>query len=438
MAKKEIEFNTGGSTFVTGKPDKCAANMAKLRRELVPRDLTDKLDEITLDDLVDSSFLYVDNGDEAHVGKKINAKQALSGHVEEQIAEHNASEAAHPYIQGKLAEEVTRAETAEAVLQVNITNEATTRANADTAEAATRAAADNTIAQNLTAEEEARRSADTTLQTNIDTEASTRIAKDAETLASAKGYTDTREAAIRAWGQEKLVGQGQGQNIKTINGYNVMGSGNISIAQPDAYIKDAVIDQATQTKLTLVRANDTSITFDPNRVEDVMVNGSSVVEGRVARIDTSEFGKVQDVLVNDVSVVDSEGNAQVSVPTLVSQLANDKGYINTDDSTIGTTIPVDADLLNHQQPSYYSHVEVSNVGTSTSEISYITINGVEKKIAGGGGGGGDLPPYPQDTSKKYALGLKYENGAWVKYWAVTEDPTSSAVGTGVVGSMIIE
>lgn len=35
-------------------------------------------------------------------------------------------------------------------------------------------------------------------------------------------------------------------------------------------------------------------------------------------------------------------------------------------------------------------VSVSDSGTSTDEVSYITINGVEKKIASSGGGGGSV------------------------------------------------
>lgn len=63
------------------------------------------------------------------------------------------------------------------------------------------------------------------------------------------------------------------------------------------------------------------------KVNDVKVGGTSVVEGGVAVIDPESLGKVDDVKVNGVSVV-SQKEANVTVPTKVSDLQNDSEFTN--------------------------------------------------------------------------------------------------------------
>lgn len=48
-----------------------------------------------------------------------------------------------------------------------------------------------------------------------------------------------------------------------------------------------------------------------------------------------------------------------------------------------------------------------------------------------------LPEYPTDTSAEYVLALKYENGAWKKYWKETVNK-SDVVDSGMVDYMVIK
>lgn len=104
--------------------------------------------------------------------------------------------------------------------------------------------------------------------------------------------------------QPLLIGTGAGQNIKTINGESLLGSGNIEIIVPPS----------------------------PNvPVIDVQVDGVSVLDNKIAKISFTDYrtSAAQDII----------------------------------DAT-------------------KSSVSVSDTGTATDEIKYITVDGVEKKITG--------------------------------------------------------
>ena len=94
--------------------------------------------------------------------------------------------------------------------------------------------------------------------------------------------------------QETLV---SGTNIKTVNSTSVLGSGNIAVQE------------------TLVSG--TNIKTINN--ESILGSGNITIQGG--------GGDVTDVEVNGVSVVGSDGVAEVTVPTKVSDLDNDSGFI---------------------------------------------------------------------------------------------------------------
>lgn len=61
------------------------------------------------------------------------------------------------------------------------------------------------------------------------------------------------------------------------------------------------------------------------KVDDVQIDGTSILDNKVANIDSSQFGKVDDVLVNGSSVVNNK-EANITVPTKVSDLDNDENF----------------------------------------------------------------------------------------------------------------
>ena len=103
--------------------------------------------------------------------------------------------------------------------------------------------------------------------------------------------------------QETLV---SGTNIKTVNSTSVLGSGNIAVQE------------------TLVSG--TNIKTINN--ESILGSGNITIQGG---------GDVTDVEVNGVSVVGSDGVAEVTVPTKVSDLDNDSGFITGITSSDVTT-----------------------------------------------------------------------------------------------------
>ena len=62
------------------------------------------------------------------------------------------------------------------------------------------------------------------------------------------------------------------------------------------------------------------------KVDDVQIDGTSILDNKVANIDSSQFGKVDDVKVNGSSVVNNK-EANITVPTKVSDLENDSEFV---------------------------------------------------------------------------------------------------------------
>ena len=128
--------------------------------------------------------------------------------------------------------------------------------------------------------------------------------------------------------------------------------------------------------------------------KNIIVGTSSQVSSRTTDPNgtiylVTDQAVVEDVTVNGNSVV-SDGVAAITVPTNNNQLTNGAGYItDTDLATVATTGAY-SDLSG--TPTIPAAVSVSATGTSTNNVEYITIGSDEYHLAGGGGGGGMTNP----------------------------------------------
>lgn len=142
--------------------------------------------------------------------------------------------------------------------------------------------------------------------------------------------------------QDLLVDIGDSQNIKTINGNSILGTGNIEIKEgSDSYLKDAnIVDNA----LVLTKQDDTIISFtgvgtiDYNELEQKPKINGIVIQDELS-LDDLNIQQKGDYLLNEV---DPQYNAdkpyiarKEDIPTNVSELINDSNYIGVDyhDST---------------------------------------------------------------------------------------------------------
>lgn len=90
-------------------------------------------------------------------------------------------------------------------------------------------------------------------------------------------------------------------------------------------------------------------------------------------------GEGIDITGTTISVDNTIARAS-AIPTATSDLTNDSGFITSSDLTGYATETYVDDAVADK-----SEVSVSNTGTSTNEVSYITVDDTEYKIAGGGG-----------------------------------------------------
>lgn len=128
--------------------------------------------------------------------------------------------------------------------------------------------------------------------------------------------------------------------------------------------------------------------------KNIIVGKSSQVSSRTTDPNGTIYLVTDDTVVEDVTVngnsVVSNGVAAITVPTNNNQLTNGAGYItDTDLATVATTGAY-SDLSG--TPTIPAAVSVSATGTSTTNVEYITIGSDEYHIAGGGGGGGMTNP----------------------------------------------
>lgn len=106
----------------------------------------------------------------------------------------------------------------------------------------------------------------------------------------------------------------------------------INVAATDVYVQNAIEahneDEASHPHLL-------QLIEDAGDVDDVQIDGESIVdENKIAKIDSSRFGKVDDVKVNGTSVV-SNKEANITIPEKVSDLPNDADYATKSELTTG-------------------------------------------------------------------------------------------------------
>lgn len=173
-----------------------------------------------------------------------------------------------------------------------------------------------------------------------------------------------------------------GTNIKTVNSTSLLGSGNIAV-------------QPTLVSGTNIKTiNSTSVLGTGNiAVQATITGGATTI--------TSSNLTANRALV-------SNGSGKVAVSEVTS---TELGYLD------GVTSAIQTQLNNK------STVSVSATGTSTSEVQYITINGVEKKIAGGGSEEDNLSITKNDDDKIQTVGVIDQNDTTraVKEWFGTRD-----------------
>lgn len=128
--------------------------------------------------------------------------------------------------------------------------------------------------------------------------------------------------------------------------------------------------------------------------KNIIVGKSSQISSRTTDPNGTIYLVTDDTVVEDVTVngnsVVSDGVAAITVPTNNNQLTNGAGYItDTDLATVATTGAY-SDLSG--TPTIPAAVSVSATGTSTNNVEYITIGSDEYHLAGGGGAGGMTNP----------------------------------------------
>lgn len=187
--------------------------------------------------------------------------------------------------------------------------------------------------------------------------------------------------------------------------------------EPAAYIKSASV---ANNELTLTRKDDTTLTYSPDVDKAYVDSAIEDVEAEIPSLD----GYATEQYVNnhhDSTKQDTltAGTNISIVNNVISASGGGSEVSGTNDGTNWTSITIDDDTYaipsgGGSEPSAYlksasvsnntltlvnkdnttvsftpdtgSEVSVSATGTATDEVQYITIDGVEKKLAGGGGG----------------------------------------------------
>ena len=196
----------------------------------------------------------------------------------------------------------------------------------------------------------------------------------------------------------------------------------------------ANLNTAMQSAETAILALQTTI-MSAGKVDDVQIDGTSILNNKIANIDSTQFGKVDDVKVNGSSVV-SNKEANITVPTKVSDLDNDENYATETQvnavadqvSEVASNIPTkvsdldnDSDFITESEAEQMvedaaseitigttttgepgTEAEVTNSGTTKAPILNFTIPRGEQGLTGPAGpegpqgdsvivGQGDLP-----------------------------------------------
>lgn len=226
-----------------------------------------------------------------------------------------------------------------------------------------------------------------------------------------------------------------------------VGNGTITITQGGT----------TKGTFTTNQSSNTTIALDSGgsgggNVDDVKVDGVSVVdEDKVANIDLT--GK-QDT-ISDLATIRSGaalGTTSIQPDDNVSELTNDAGYqtstqVDSAISTHNSSTTAHSDI--RSAVASKSTVSVSATGTATAEVGYITIDGVEKKLAGGSGGGDYHPDLFDNKWSDYELDdmswLRADTFSWQSgtvysnaYNHLVEDITGKSLQSETVAGVTVQ
>lgn len=118
----------------------------------------------------------------------------------------------------------------------------------------------------------------------------------------------------------------------------------------------------------------------PQVVKDVKLDGTSIVENGVADFDSSDFGKVKDVTVNGQSVVNAGGTAVVTIPPTPTIPVTDVTVDGTSvlDGTVAKLNTNDLNIINDVKVNGISVVNsqgVANVPVPSVPVTDVTVDG---------------------------------------------------------------
>lgn len=144
-----------------------------------------------------------------------------------------------------------------------------------------------------------------------------------------------------------------GDGIEIVVEVNVLSNAEATRPYVDAAIADHDADVTSHSDIRTALAQ---------KVSDIKVDGISIVDGnKVANLDSDDFGKVDDVKVNGVSVV-SNKEAAITMPTKVSDLANDSQFT--------TKSYVDWEVA---QAGHVDDVQVNGTSVVSGKVASVTI-----------------------------------------------------------------
>lgn len=169
----------------------------------------------------------------------------------------------------------------------------------------------------------------------------------------------------------------------TVDGSSVVHNGVAALQSNNlGKIKDVKVDGVSVVNSQGI-ANIPGYTPITIPVTDVQVNGSSVMDGTIAKIDIAHGGTIVDVKVNGYSVVNSQGVANVPVPSIPV----------TDVQVDGSSI-LSGTVAQLSSSDFGTHVEGNPSETATGNLTKIKIDNTVYSVPNGGSGGSTVSVTP--------------------------------------------
>ena len=156
------------------------------------------------------------------------------------------------------------------------------------------------------------------------------------------------------------------------------------------------------TNISFTETSDTLTINATSSVSDVILDGTSVVTNGIAYLESSDFGKVQDVTVNGSSVVDQTGTAVITIPPSPTIPVTDVQVDNASvlDGTIAKINKNDINIIKDVKvnggsvvnPAGIANISVTTVvanpsGTASEYLNKLQVGNNIYNIPQGGGSG---------------------------------------------------